>query len=86
MLYALLWCAWRYRKKLRIICYFHNHPSRLLLRPAGFLKRVLSLDNLAIAAEDTGLAERYQTALKVPIAVLIKKWGHADERHPTCPL
>jgi glycosyltransferase involved in cell wall biosynthesis len=70
MFYALILFARKHREKLRIVVYFHNHPSKFLLIPAKYLIRWWGLNNLIIAAEDPGLAEKYSEILGVKASYL----------------
>lgn len=67
--YAALGLARRYAK-LRIILYFHNHPSRLLLRLFAIKMRLLRVRNLVCVHEDHDLAKRFSDVTGLDCGVL----------------
>jgi glycosyltransferase involved in cell wall biosynthesis len=68
--YAAFYLACRYRKEIKIALYFHNHPSRYLMLPFGWLLRLSRVANLVCVHEDPLLARRFSDITGLPCGVL----------------
>lgn len=67
--YAAMWTALR-GENLNIILYFHNHPSRYLMRPFATVVRFLKVTNLVCVHEDPQLAEKFSAITGLKCGVL----------------
>lgn len=55
--YAALWFAFWNRKRLKIVLYFHNQPSRYLILPFACVVRLFRINNIRCAYEDPQLSQ-----------------------------